>query len=90
MLQSMVHCSVDPTSTCPDTSLPTPAGVRLSDGRQLPADLVVDASGRTSTTPVWLAAAGFEKPPEVSVSANLGYGTCCYEIPQWGEVSRFV
>ncbi len=28
-----------------------------ADGRQLAADLVVDASGRTSATPAWLAAA---------------------------------
>jgi hypothetical protein len=63
-------------------------GVRLADGRQLAADLVVDASGRTSATPAWLAAAGFDKPPEVSVSANLGYGTCVYDIPDWGTGSK--
>lgn len=64
------------------------AGLRLSDGRELPADLVVDASGRSSATPAWLAAAGFDKPPEVSVSANLGYGTCVYDIPEWGQVRQ--
>jgi hypothetical protein len=45
--------------------VPVAAGVRLADGRQLEADLVVDASGRGSSTPGWLEAAGYQPPPEV-------------------------
>lgn len=47
------------------------AGVQLGDGRQLEADLVVDASGRNSQTPAWLGAAGFEQPPEVGAPPLL-------------------
>jgi 2-polyprenyl-6-methoxyphenol hydroxylase-like FAD-dependent oxidoreductase len=59
------------------------AGVQLGDGRQLEADLVVDASGRNSQTPAWLGAAGFEQPPEVGVQpllqprASCGTPACC-------------
>jgi 2-polyprenyl-6-methoxyphenol hydroxylase-like FAD-dependent oxidoreductase len=33
-------------------------GVRLHDGTDLPADVVIDAMGRTSPLPIWLNAAG--------------------------------
>ncbi len=45
----------------------------------LRADLVVDASGRYSRAPEWLAAAGFPAPPETSVDAMWGYATRLYE-----------
>jgi hypothetical protein len=42
------------------------------------ADLVVDASGRRSHTPDWLAAAGYERPTESTVDAELAYATRIY------------
>ena len=45
----------------------------------LAADLVVDASGRYSRAPEWLAAAGFPAPPETVVDAMWGYATRLYE-----------
>jgi 2-polyprenyl-6-methoxyphenol hydroxylase-like FAD-dependent oxidoreductase len=42
------------------------------------ADLVVDASGRRSHAPDWLAAAGYERPAESTVDADLAYATRIY------------
>ena len=42
------------------------------------ADLVVDASGRRSHAPDWLAAAGYERPAETTVDAELAYATRIY------------
>jgi 2-polyprenyl-6-methoxyphenol hydroxylase-like FAD-dependent oxidoreductase len=45
---------------------------------RLAASLVVDASGRRSRAPDWLAAAGYERPEESHVDANLAYATRTY------------
>ncbi len=50
--------------------------------RQLPADLVVDASGRGSRTPSWLEALGYPPPEESRVTINLGYATRLYQVPK--------
>jgi 2-polyprenyl-6-methoxyphenol hydroxylase-like FAD-dependent oxidoreductase len=42
------------------------------------ADLVVDASGRRSHAPDWLAAAGYGRPAESTVDADLAYATRTY------------
>ena len=42
------------------------------------ADLVVDASGRGSRTPAWLAALGCPRPEEESVHIGMGYTTCLF------------
>ncbi|MEI8409468.1 MULTISPECIES: FAD-dependent oxidoreductase [unclassified Kribbella] len=62
------------------------AGVKLH-GRhtgttaELPADLVVDASGRGSKLPEWLGEHGFAAPEESTVDSFLGYATGLFEIP---------
>jgi len=57
-------------------------GVRLrsSDGveQALAADLVVDASGRGSRTPSWLAELGYPQPAEEQVRVDLTYVTRSY------------
>jgi 2-polyprenyl-6-methoxyphenol hydroxylase-like FAD-dependent oxidoreductase len=50
-----------------------PAGVRLSDGSVLSADLVVDCSGRGSSLPSWLAAAGCQRPRTTRATVDGGY-----------------
>ncbi|NUP00272.1 MAG: NAD(P)-binding protein [Nonomuraea sp.] len=50
-------------------------GVRLGDGRPMPADLVVDAGGRGSRTPYWLGELGFQQPEEERLAIDLRYGT---------------
>jgi 2-polyprenyl-6-methoxyphenol hydroxylase-like FAD-dependent oxidoreductase len=62
------------------------AGVctRARDGggaRELAADLVVDASGRTSRAPEWLRALGLEPPSESVVDSFCGYSTRWYQAP---------
>jgi 2-polyprenyl-6-methoxyphenol hydroxylase-like FAD-dependent oxidoreductase len=56
-------------------------GVRLlhlaADGAEetLDADLVVDATGRGSRTPAWLATIGYDQPPEEQLTVQLKYAT---------------
>jgi 2-polyprenyl-6-methoxyphenol hydroxylase-like FAD-dependent oxidoreductase len=61
-------------------------GVRLQplngDGiPELPASLVVDASGRRSNAPQWLEKLGFTPPPETVINPFLGYATRRYQEP---------
>ncbi|MFY1669782.1 FAD-dependent oxidoreductase [Plantactinospora sp. WMMB334] len=44
------------------------------------ADLVVDASGRGSRTPDWLAALGYGRPEETRIDAGLGYASRRYRL----------
>ncbi|MGW4128214.1 FAD-dependent oxidoreductase [Amycolatopsis japonica] len=48
----------------------------------LPADLVVDASGRSSAAPKWLAELGYPAPEEIRIDSGLGYATRYFEIPE--------
>jgi len=45
------------------------------------ADLVVDASGRGSRAPQWLAALGYRPPTQTSINSLLGYASRQYKIP---------
>jgi hypothetical protein len=47
----------------------------------LDADLVVDATGRGSRTPVWLEALGYARPAKDQVRIGLGYATRNYRLP---------
>jgi 2-polyprenyl-6-methoxyphenol hydroxylase-like FAD-dependent oxidoreductase len=40
------------------------------------ADLVVDATGRGSHSPVWLETIGYRKPKEDRIEVNMAYATC--------------
>ncbi len=61
-------------------------GVRVKsravpDGaKTINADLVVDASGRGSSSPAWLDAFGFAKPVEEQVTVNVGYASRFYRF----------
>ena len=48
---------------------------------ELPADLVVDASGRASSLPGWLEALDRRRPRESTVDAFLGYASRTYAVP---------
>jgi 2-polyprenyl-6-methoxyphenol hydroxylase-like FAD-dependent oxidoreductase len=45
------------------------------EGERLTADLVVDATGRGSHTPVWLETLGFPQPDESTIDIGVGYTT---------------
>lgn len=49
--------------------------------RQIPAQLVVDASGRGSKAPQWLQSIGYDKPEEIRIDPLLTYGSRAYKIP---------
>lgn len=53
-------------------------GVVLADGRTLRANIVIDASGRRTSVPGWLAEAGVELPTEV-VPCGISYVSRFYE-----------
>lgn len=52
------------------------------------ADLVVDATGRTSRTPEWLKRNGYPTPPTDDVEVNLAYGTVYLDRPP-GDVRAY-
>jgi 2-polyprenyl-6-methoxyphenol hydroxylase-like FAD-dependent oxidoreductase len=48
---------------------------------RLRADLVVDATGRGSRTPVWLAKLGYERPAEEQVRIDVSYTSKLFRLP---------
>jgi 2-polyprenyl-6-methoxyphenol hydroxylase-like FAD-dependent oxidoreductase len=50
-------------------------------GERLAADLVVDASGRSSRLGDWLRRIGYEPPPKQRVAVDIGYATCFFHRP---------
>jgi 2-polyprenyl-6-methoxyphenol hydroxylase-like FAD-dependent oxidoreductase len=61
-------------------------GVRVTSpstqtSRLVPTDLVVDATGRGSRTPRWLADLGFPTPPEDRVAIDLAYASRRFTAP---------
>lgn len=55
--------------------IPHVVGARLADGEELRADLVVDAMGRRSRSPDWLAAVGARRPYEEEADCGFTYYT---------------
>jgi flavin-dependent dehydrogenase len=51
------------------------------DAVELPADLVVDATGRASKTPNWLETHGYESPPTDEVRIEMTYSTTFVDRP---------
>ncbi|OBF30277.1 oxidoreductase [Mycobacterium sp. ACS1612] len=56
-------------------------GVLLDSGDAVEADLVVDAAGRGTRLPAWLAQWGFERPREDVIYVGIGYATHQLRIP---------
>jgi 2-polyprenyl-6-methoxyphenol hydroxylase-like FAD-dependent oxidoreductase len=71
-------------SATADQARVTGVRVQRNDGpacaEELPADLVVDATGRGSRTPRWLDALGYGRPTEDRVEIDLGYATRHYRL----------
>jgi 2-polyprenyl-6-methoxyphenol hydroxylase-like FAD-dependent oxidoreductase len=59
-------------------------GLEIGEGStarvQLGADLVIDATGRNSRLPVWLAENGFGGVPETKIGIDLAYATGRFEL----------
>jgi hypothetical protein len=79
------RCDIIGLAATPDGRRITGARVlRRADGSAeelLGADLVVDATGRGSRTPVWLDALGYPRPEPEQVRIGLGYATRTYRLP---------
>lgn len=72
---------------CTDEANQAVIGVQLYNRalgmtEDVPAEFVVDASGRSSKGPEWLAQLGYGRPQEQTVNAFPGYSTRIYEIPE--------
>ncbi len=74
----------------PDAAANRVAGVMITShksdadravARQLPADLIVDATGRASRAPRWLKDLGYPPTEETVVNAHIGYASRLYRIP---------
>jgi len=63
------------TGTTASAGTPHVAGVKTVDGEELLADLVVDATGRQSCSPQWLAAVGARPPYEEQADCGFAYYT---------------
>lgn len=64
-------------------------GVVLDGGETLPADIVVDSSGRGSRSDRWLAALGFAAPEQIEIKVGVTYTTRIYRrrpggLDGWG------
>ncbi|HKI52720.1 MAG TPA: FAD-dependent monooxygenase [Anaerolineales bacterium] len=81
-IQAFENCNVLGLLTTDDKSRVT--GIRFKDRsadnteKTITADLVVDAGGRGSHSPVWLEELGYERPLEEEVKVGVGYTTCYY------------
>jgi 2-polyprenyl-6-methoxyphenol hydroxylase-like FAD-dependent oxidoreductase len=64
----------------------TVAGVKV-DSRsaqrsfEVPADIVIDASGRSARLPAFLSAHGFDRPPEQTYRVQLSYASQLFRVP---------
>jgi 2-polyprenyl-6-methoxyphenol hydroxylase-like FAD-dependent oxidoreductase len=66
-------------------------GVRYTQGgeaRCLAADLVVDAGGRRSQTPRWLAELGFHAPEVTTIGVDIGYASSKFGVPADSDESE--
>jgi 2-polyprenyl-6-methoxyphenol hydroxylase-like FAD-dependent oxidoreductase len=76
-------CSVCGLTTAEDKQTVTGVQVRGPGGgppAQVGGSLVVDATGRGSRTPVWLAELGYQPPEQERVEIGLGYATRTYRL----------
>src|SRR3989442_12876819 len=63
-----------------DGGRPAVIGVRLADGSTMPAAIAVDATGRRSRAPEWVAALGTPAPYERSADTGIFYYTRFYRL----------
>ena len=76
-------CRVRSIQLAADGSSATGVCVEDAEGQALvlPADLIIDASGRGSLMMDMLHAAGRTAPPETTIGVDIGYASATYEIP---------
>jgi 2-polyprenyl-6-methoxyphenol hydroxylase-like FAD-dependent oxidoreductase len=65
-------------------------GVRCDNGRAFEAELVIDATGRASRAPQWLASSGISAPRETTIGVDTAYSTALFRVPDWYEGESLV
>jgi len=67
-------------------------GVRCDNGQSFEADMVIDATGRTSHAPQWLTVAGCSAPRQTAMGVDTAYSTANFRAPDWydGESLVFI
>jgi 2-polyprenyl-6-methoxyphenol hydroxylase-like FAD-dependent oxidoreductase len=79
-VRAIEHCAVQ--GLVADDSRATIRGVRVrvDNGAEetILADLVVDASGRGSSSPAWLESFGYTRPEQEKIEIGIGYTTRVY------------
>ena len=85
-IRILEQCAVTGFLSSPDNSRITGVEIRgpeeTGNAERLEADLVIDAGGRGSQTPVWIEAIGYQRPVETTVEVNIGYASRIYEPSQ--------
>ena len=79
-VSAIERCAVQGLVATPDHSAVQGVRVKLEPGGEqvLLADLVVDTSGRGSSSPAWLEGLGYARPEEERVEIGLGYTSRVY------------
>ena len=79
-VRAIEHCAVQ--GLIADEAHAAISGVRVKIGNgaeeTILADLVVDASGRGSSSPAWLESSGYARPEEEKIEIGIGYTTRVY------------
>ena len=73
--------AIDGLSADTTGAMPHVTGLRMADGEDVPADLVVDATGRRSPTPAWLEEIGARPPHEVTEDSGFAYYGRYFQSP---------
>jgi 2-polyprenyl-6-methoxyphenol hydroxylase-like FAD-dependent oxidoreductase len=80
-----IHAPCRVTEILADADGRAVTGVRCDDvdgqARVVPADLIVDASGRGALTLALLRATGRAPPPQTTIGVDIGYASAVYDIP---------
>lgn len=65
-----------------DTAQGRVTGVLLDSGDAVPADFVVDATGRGTRLPAWLDKWGYQRPREETVDVGIAYTSHQFHVPE--------
>ncbi|MFJ6618962.1 NAD(P)/FAD-dependent oxidoreductase [Kitasatospora sp. NPDC091335] len=63
-------------------------GQELGEVRDIPAELVVDAAGRSTSVPKWLAGLGCRPVPEERVDAGVAYASRLFHRPAGADLGE--
>jgi 2-polyprenyl-6-methoxyphenol hydroxylase-like FAD-dependent oxidoreductase len=78
-VRAIENCAVQGLIASDDRSAIKGVRARIGNIEQvIEADLVVDASGRGSSSPVWLESLGYSPPEEEKIEIGIGYTTRTY------------